>query len=220
MKNKIIMAFSALTLTSGAAVIFEKVDLRIGSAAADPLTAQSVQVDINGDGMTDWSVGVRSSQAFSFVALSLPHGITPSTTLFIHRTPEIGGLRNELAPLTEGALIGNILDNPNFRFLNVSDSENTVLGSAASDSEGPEYNGPFFRKAGYLGFRFDATDGSHFGYAFLENVNSASAVISSYAWESEPGKGIIAGAVPEPASASLLALGVLAFGFRRRRSQL
>jgi hypothetical protein len=37
-------------------------------------------------------------------------------------------------------------------------------------------------------------------------VTSSSAIITAYAWESEPDTAILAGAIPEPASTLLLAV--------------
>jgi hypothetical protein len=72
----------------------------------------------------------------------------------------------------------------------------------------------------YAGFRFTAADGVHFGWVFL-NVNAGIIDFTSAAYESTPGVAITAGAVPEPGTAALLALGavgVLGAVAKRRRS--
>lgn len=202
----------APTSSPDAAVIFEKTDLRIGSASS--VNAQTVELDFNSDGNIDWVLRTSFSGVFSRVFVS-----APSTTLFVYRTP-INGLTNELAPLATETFIGSILGNEDFRFLNTVDAFSASLASAGGDSESTGYYGPFSGNDAFLGFRFDAEDGPHFGYALLRNVDESGTVITSYAWEPEPWKGIIAGAIPEPLSTSLLALGVLTFGFRRRRPRL
>jgi len=70
---------------------------------------------------------------------------------------------------------------------------------------------------GFLGFRFEIDGEDHFGWARVSvsqvDANDPStfldltAVIHDFAYESEPNTPIAAGAVPEPSSLGLLALG-------------
>ncbi len=72
----------------------------------------------------------------------------------------------------------------------------------------------------YAGFRFNAADGVHYGWIFL-NVNAGIIDFTGAAYESTPGMAIAAGAIPEPGSMALLALGaagVLGAVVKRRRS--
>jgi hypothetical protein len=72
----------------------------------------------------------------------------------------------------------------------------------------------------YAGFQFTAADGIHYGWVFL-NINAGIIDFTSAAYESTPGVAITAGAVPEPGTMAMLALGavgVLGVVAKRRRS--
>ncbi len=89
----------------------------------------------------------------------------------------------------------------------------------------------------YIGVEFQAEDGVHYGWVrytgfpfvkipafdldgqpmgFFDNFNTPGGLISAWAYETEPGKAIIAGAVPEPGTSLLLAIASLAL-LRRKR---
>ena len=71
----------------------------------------------------------------------------------------------------------------------------------------------------FAGFRFNAADGTHYGWIRL-SVNSGRIDFVSAAWESTPNTAIAAGAVPEPGTMALLALGavgVVGTAIKRRR---
>ena len=92
-------------------------------------------------------------------------------------------------------------------------------GFAAGGPNGSVPPGTF----AYAGFRFTAADGIHYGWVRLAVsaglIDFANPVAAAY--ESAPGVGITAGAVPEPGTLSLLALGaagVLGAVVKRRRA--
>ena len=89
-------------------------------------------------------------------------------------------------------------------------------GFAAGGPNGSVPPGTF----AYAGFRFDAADGTHFGWIRL-SVSAGLLDFDSAAYETTPGMAIAAGAVPEPGTMSLLALGaagVIGAVIKRRRS--
>ena len=73
----------------------------------------------------------------------------------------------------------------------------------------------------YFGFSFLSDDGLHYGWMRMRSVSFTGARVSEWAYESEPGRPISVGAVPEPGSAALVGgLGVLCGVTRRRRGRL
>jgi hypothetical protein len=72
----------------------------------------------------------------------------------------------------------------------------------------------------YVGVRFRVNDTGedHFGWIGVDitNADDLTGVVTGYAYETEAGVGILAGAVPEPAGLSLLALGAAGLLARRR----
>ena len=82
--------------------------------------------------------------------------------------------------------------------------------------------GPWAGMTGYMGLQFDADDGTHFGWVHMTAYDEFPGMtIHSWAYESTPGVGIIAGAVPEPSSAILTVIGGLAaWNLRRCRKRM
>ncbi|MBX7212275.1 MAG: PEP-CTERM sorting domain-containing protein [Verrucomicrobiaceae bacterium] len=71
-----------------------------------------------------------------------------------------------------------------------------------------------------IGVEFTLADGVHYGYVELEGIYGLGR-IRSYAWETDPGVPIVAGAMPEPSRAVLIFAGMLAvLSHRRRRRAL
>ena len=72
---------------------------------------------------------------------------------------------------------------------------------------------------GYMGLQFEAADGTHYGWVNMTvYVEFPGMTIHDWAYESTPGTGIVAGAVPEPSSAILAILGAItAWNLRRCR---
>ncbi len=78
--------------------------------------------------------------------------------------------------------------------------------------------GEFLDHRGFVGLEFEAEDGTHYGWLDIEGVITSPVIkVRGWAYETEPGKGIVAGAIPEPSSVGLLALGAGAIWLRRRR---
>ncbi|MEQ9460526.1 MAG: hypothetical protein RIG82_06220 [Phycisphaeraceae bacterium] len=72
----------------------------------------------------------------------------------------------------------------------------------------------------YIGLEFPINATSHFGWIRVTIDNAAGTfVINDWAYESTPGAGIAAGAIPEPGALGLLAAGALGLaGYRGRRT--
>lgn len=86
-----------------------------------------------------------------------------------------------------------------------------------------DYGGAFFKKRAYLGLVIDLSDGPHAGWAEvfatapLNYRGNLGAYIYGYAYETTPGKPIVAGAVPEPPSLVLLAAGAAGLAALRKK---
>lgn len=89
---------------------------------------------------------------------------------------------------------------------------------------GANYGGGVLDVPFYVGFSFEIENNTHYGWALFEFVESGGnhlQVLHEFAYESEAGKAITVGAIPEPgevaAVAGLVAGSVAALAARRRR---
>ena len=71
---------------------------------------------------------------------------------------------------------------------------------------------------GYVGIRFFAADGLHYGWIRVRGGYFNDGTILDYAYNSVPGQTIAAGAVPEPSTWALMGLGLAALCLLRKRS--
>ena len=84
--------------------------------------------------------------------------------------------------------------------------------------------GNFGGQTGYVGFRFTAADGTHYGYAqvTVKSLNSAvnplDLTIGTVAYNTTPGQAITISSVPEPMSAAIMGAAGVGILLRRRRA--
>ena len=72
----------------------------------------------------------------------------------------------------------------------------------------------------YLGIQFEIERETHYGWILIDTpLLAGGGIIKAFAYESEPGKPIIAGAIPEPSAAVLGAVTASAAVFSRRRKR-
>jgi hypothetical protein len=77
--------------------------------------------------------------------------------------------------------------------------------------------GEFRGQYAYMGVQFHLGSDTHYGWVLLQISDSAAfGAIESWAWETEPGVPILAGAVPEPSPFILLLLSGATFRFLRK----
>lgn len=166
--------------------------------------------DVNGDGTLDFTFqnrypnsGTQVNWQLNFDPVGAGNGVVGYVGPFV----------NYADALSLGTLIG-----PASTF---QTSYQVVLGS---NYGGTLYGGfavqvPPGTNA-YAGFEFNAADGLHYGWLFL-NVNAGIIDFTGAAYEGLAGVPIAAGAVPEPGTMAMLALGavgVLGAVAKRRRS--
>jgi len=157
-------------------------------------------IDLDGDGVTDYIIPGSHRQINVY-----PQGFNQALS-----TDQFGTLY--AANLSAGLLIG------------ADPGEDQVWGAAPAPIMAACFNagglfcgGNFLGGIGYLGAEFDIAGDTHYGWLEISSLDGVPYIdVLSWAYESEPGVGILAGAIPEPsATAMLLAAGLLIL--RRRR---
>jgi len=95
------------------------------------------------------------------------------------------------------------------------------LNSSAVVPPGVVLNtGEFRLTTAYMGVMFDIQEAVHYGWVRISNpFDGTGGTIMDFAYETQPGVGILAGAgaIPEPATSALLAIGGLLLALRRRK---
>lgn len=96
-----------------------------------------------------------------------------------------------------------------------------TLNSSATVPPGEVIStGQFLETTAFMGVQFYIDDLVHYGWVRISNPFPVTGgIIMDFAYETEPGVGIQAGAgmIPEPATSALLALGGLLLALRRKR---
>ena len=199
-----------------AAVIFVPPVHRIALNNLNPAT-QDYNIDLNGDGVFD--LQHDSSGRSSFLRTSA------GTRLLGLRQPfqGVSWYDSQPYPLTTGISIGE--DSPALfpQYGTLSGWQSHPMGTPGVASLHVRYNvgtsGSFLGIRGYLGMEFLIDGQVHYGWMDLDNYNWNQTEIRGWAYETEPGKPILAGSVPEPSTLLLVCatLGSCLF-FRRRCS--
>jgi hypothetical protein len=150
--------------------------------------------DIDGDGTADFSFGAAvgglsfNAEPGNFFAYS------PDPP------PNIGG---DVGPLPEGSIIGEALTliDPSLIW---NDRGATMVVCVDIGC-----GGLFHNRDAYIGLQFERPDGTHYGYIhFVPDDDSPTGFVHDWAWESRSDTPIVAGAIPEPSTASVIAVAV------------
>lgn len=226
--------------TTDASVVYTNYNNLLLNDTVTTDTADTLyKFDVNGDGVNDITFAVRNegSSSSSNFALVLP-GLSADNTTFsplnIVGTTVAGA--NQSYNYPSRITTGTISSARNFVTLALTaNSQYLAQGTFAF---GAGFTGSKWKtnatRAGYLGFSFTLADGLHYGFVGMtvvpqgNGVNSRAISIGGIGYQTTPGAaitvsggtGALPGAVPEPSSIAMLALGAGGLAaYRQRRKK-
>jgi len=173
-----------------------------------------LRFDFDGNGVVDWQIAtfLRETQTFRVQINS------PQTTSFLYEKTVGGNVGIDFQPIFFGDIIGPDSENSSQFYATPAVTGVSPFATSFPAPSLADQDHNFIGETAYLGFRFQGEEGVHYGYALLTGTTSRGTTILATAWETEPGKAIVAGAIPEPTSAFLFLFG-LSFLYRRKRSE-
>lgn len=228
--NEMLVAAGKLSAFAGTAVL-------AGAAGAQiqytPLSGMDglleadgdiVPIDFDGDGMREFEVFYEEPAAgnLNIKLEAFPDVDANNVTdeILVDPTQVAGNSNNPLALALGEAIDPNETATRAWQFIGRTDTG--LSPSGVSNSNG----GGNFRSVGveeFIGVRTVIDGNTHYGWVGIEitALNDATdiltGVVTGYAYETTPGVGIAAGAIPAPGTAALLALGAIGASSRKRR---
>ncbi len=178
----------------------------------------SLAVDLDGNGTTD--VTLISEPTYNALSASATGG-----SRIWGRAGGVEGrdLGSIAAALVGGAWIGPELNSPDPSVGWHNDDTTLAPSTLASTLDGRLGPGEFVSNdpdtLSYLGVRFERNGATHYGWIALNGYSHVGHELFVYGWayESEPGVGLIAGQIPEPSLVILLGFGWAWHAGGRRR---
>lgn len=170
--------------------------------------SQNKPLDLNGDGLTDYVF----QAGFSAVGVGSESG-----NQYLIRPTGGNNIGGPMEPLPGGFEIGPNSGEDGLDWFGENGEFNNLI-ICLEGSGGYTCVGGFPRS--YMGIEFEIAGNTHYGWIDLFAASdSPYAEIYGWGFETEPGVGILAGAgaVPEPATTALLAVGGLMLALRRKK---
>ncbi len=198
-----------------AAVIYYKPDTRIRLHNFTD-AHQDYNLDINGDGVFDLQHDSVGAAAFL--------RSWGETRILGLKQPYVNVTWYDSVPyaLTAGSVIG--AESPALfpEYGNLSGWQSHPIGVPGAAALHVRYDsgtsGFFVGNRGFIGIEFLVDERVHYGWIDLDSYSWMQSEIHGWAYESEPGKPIIAGAIPESSSIVLTFCGVFCLVARRKRA--
>lgn len=189
------IALLAGAVISRADIIYCSTNFVLGQVWV-PEPDELFSLDMDTNGTIDFSL---SANSYYFSGISSEsqnrYLIHPSTP------PNIGGV---VAALDAAYMIGLHPEGPTEEWFGIDDWGTFIRVLDTGES------GEFYEHRGYVGLEFNAEYGTHYGWLEIEGLTHSSSIqIYGWAYESTPGVGIVAGAVPEPSSSILIIVGAI-----------
>ena len=207
MKKSLLCLFIASALPASSAIILDTEVRLLGNLFFPPdnrvLAPYDLDFDVNQDGQVDFSLIKRVNIGSEGMRVVEELG----RSRFVYS-------RDFVASLQFGFEVEPVITDPSreLRFA-VGPGSETLAATQQSIRFG-EFLG---NRTSYLGFEFQADTGTHYGYLQIVDQGSNALSIELTAWESNPGKSILTGAIPEPSVSTLFGVMVLLGLARRRR---
>ena len=171
--------------------------------------------DVDGNGTVDFTFAASYGQS------GLRTERSNRILIFVSPPPDLGG---PVEAFDRGDLIGDHFTlplafyNSDFHgdgFVEQDEMEFTAVGICLSP--GCIFS-PFAGRRAYAGFEFERDGLKHYGYFDWSMAEQAEGFqLYGWAWETEPGRPIVAGAVPEPGCMAMGAMAGARLLHRRRR---
>ena len=171
--------------------------------------------DVDGNGTVDFTL------AADFIGTAIRTERSNRIAVLVSPPPDLGG---PVAAFDRGNLIGSDIVFPLSFYSSAFNSDGFVeqdeylwTGIVLCVSSGCSYS-PFAGHRAYAGFEFERNGQKHYGYFDWSMAEQSTGfTLHGWAWETEPGRPIIAGAVPEPGSICLGLLSGACLLLHRRR---
>jgi hypothetical protein len=168
--------------------------------------------DVDGDGNADYQFNLADTFGVSVEPLGNNRQIALPAI-----PPDLG---SDLDPLPAGFEIGSSLA-PTYYWVGLNSpgfAGHSRISYQLDINGNVVYGGLFHGQDAYMGIEFLISGQPHYGWVHINNPGGqAGGFILDWAYETQPGAAILAGAVPEPSSWTLLAVGSFAVWFFRRR---